>query len=77
MVLGENKADIVCVLLTAKSLKLLIDLVLVTSGGFENLPDLYQTDVKCPTCHSSITRRTLGCWVYIRCNSSMVYINCS
>ena len=36
MVLVENKADILSVLLTAKSLKLPEDLELVTSGGFEN-----------------------------------------
>ena len=36
MVLGDNKAEILSVLLTAKSLKLPEDLDLVTLGGFEN-----------------------------------------
>ena len=41
MVLGENKADILSVLLTAKAIKLPKDLELVTSGGFENSSKLH------------------------------------
>ena len=41
MVLGENKADIFSVLLMSKFLKLHEDLESVTSGGFENPPELH------------------------------------
>ena len=41
MILGDNKADILSVLLTAKSLKLPEDLELVTSRGFENPSELH------------------------------------